>query len=320
MSTKFISLDPVLLTILIVLIISVLLTLLSNFFTCLIFFSKKNRKSRAKFLLGNIALSDIVYILVFIIPLMIIEPLICEKYLYFSHIIQSINNYLNATCIYVSSMTMTVIALDRYYAIIYTTRKNPFDKFSTKSLLISLWFLSLILSIPFLVTFDIYSLNFKNLTIDCLRDENYFKNTFLLSDQRFQYISRKLRFLLHYLIPVLMTTYFYSRIIYHLFKKKNSEIRVTNVWSQRKVWQTIKMLIAVVIVFSICNFAFYFNNMKDLLGLEPEKEDPCIISTAMTYTCYIVFVTSCLLNPFIYWWMSPTFRQDFKRIIIFWNF
>ena len=75
---KYISLNTVLIVLLIVLIIGVLLTLISNLLTCVIFFDKKNRESRPKMLLGNIALSDIIYILAFILPLMVIMPLRVE--------------------------------------------------------------------------------------------------------------------------------------------------------------------------------------------------------------------------------------------------
>jgi hypothetical protein len=56
----------------IIVIIRVLLALISNLFTFVIFFSRKNRDSCVRTLLGNIALSDIIYIFAFILPLMLI--------------------------------------------------------------------------------------------------------------------------------------------------------------------------------------------------------------------------------------------------------
>ncbi len=315
MNHKFVNLDPVLLTILIVLIIGVLITLMSNLFTCVIFFSRKNRESRAKFLLGNIAFSDIIYILVFIMPLMVIMPSIIEKNVIISHIIQSITNFINATTLYVTSITMTVIALDRYYVIVFTEIENPLDKFSSKILLLIIWILSLLLSTPFLVTNDIYYFNYKKLAIECLSDGNYLKNLTLINEQLFKHISRKSRFILQYVIPIVLISYFYSRIIYHLFRKRNSDIRISNIRFQKKVWKTTKMLIAVV-VFTVCNFAFYFTVMKNLLNFENKNHNSCVISTSLSCISYIIFITSCLLNPIIYWWMSSNFRKDFKRILL----
>jgi hypothetical protein len=316
---EYISLNTVLIVLLIVLIIGVLLTLISNLLTCVIFFDKKNRESRPKMLLGNIALSDIIYILAFILPLMVIMPLIIENNSFISHIIQSTTNYINAISLYVTSLTITAIALDRYYLIIFTTIENPFDKISSKMLIIFIWILSFLLSIPFFVTYDIYYLNIQNVTIECFTDEKYLKNISIISDKQFLNITRKSRFLFQYLIPVLMISYFYTRIIYHLFGKRNSNIRISNSRFQQKCWKTTKMLIAVVIVFTVCNFAFYFNEMKNLLNFETEKKSTCVdINTTLSLICYIIFITSCLFNPFIYWWMSSKFRKDFKRI--FWRF
>jgi len=247
---------------------------------------------------------------------MVIMPSIIEKNVIISHIIQSITNFINATTLYVTSITMTVIALDRYYVIVFTEIENPLDKFSSKILLLIIWILSLLLSTPFLVTNDIYYLNYKKLTIECLSDENYLKNLTLINEQLFKHISRKSRFILQYVIPILLISYFYSRIMYHLFRKRNSDIRISNIRFQKKVWKTTKMLIAVVIVFTVCNFAFYFTAMKNLLNFENKNYNSCVVGTSLSYISYIIFITSCLLNPIIYWWMSSNFRKDFKRILL----
>jgi hypothetical protein len=181
-----------------------------------------------------------------------------------------------------------------------------------------IWILSFLQSIPFLTTNDIYYLNYKNLTAECFNDKKYLRNITLTSDKQFRSMTRKSRFLLQYLIPVLLITYFYSRIIYHLILKRNSDIGLNNICFQRKVWKTTKILIAVVIV---CYFAFYFNVMRNLLNFEIKNEKTCIISTTVSVISYLLFITSCLLNPFIYWWMSSKFRKDFKRSLLLraWN-
>jgi amino acid transporter len=142
------------------------------------------------------------------------------------------------------------------------------------------------------------------------------QNLTLINEQLFKHISRKSRFVLQYVIPVLLMSYFYSRIIYHLFRKRNSDIRISNIRFEKKVWKTTKMLIACVIVFTVCYFAFYFSIMKNLLNLESKNHNLCEhIGTTLFYIFYIIFLTSCLLNPIIYWWMSSNFRKDFKRIL-----
>ena len=138
MGPVFVPLDVILLIITTVLITCLCLTLLSNVICCYIFFKPKNRKSRPKILIGNIAFSDTIYILVTVFPLMIIMPAIIEKDIYFSHIIQSITNYLNATTLYANAFGFTIIACDRYY-VITKLLKSPFDKISSKTLLCLIW-------------------------------------------------------------------------------------------------------------------------------------------------------------------------------------
>ncbi len=152
------------------------------------------------------------------------------------------------------------------------------------------------------------------MTVECFDDEKYLRNISIISDKKFRNITRKSRFLLQYLIPVLMISCFYSRIIYHLLRKRNSDIRLSYSCFRKKVWKTTKMLIAVVILFTVCNFAFYFNVMRNLFNFESKYEITCVINTSVSLICYLTFITSCLFNPFIYWWMCSNFREDFKRI------
>jgi len=240
-------------------------------------------------------------------------PTIIEKNNCFPHLIQSITSYLDATTLYVTSITMTVIAFDRYYMIVMPLNQNPFDTISSKLLLIIIWFSSLLLSIPFFVTRDIHSVNYRNLSLDCYQKKELIE-TPLMSEITFIKITRLFRFFIHYAIPLLVTTFLYARILYDLIFRRNSQINSTNFKFESKILKTTKILISVLIVFTFSYFGCYFIMIGQIFSTTQSFVNFCQINKKLYLTCHGIPFLSCILNPFIYWWMSPTFRNDYKRL------
>jgi hypothetical protein len=288
-----------------------LLTLVSNILTCFIFFNNKNRKLRPKLLLGNIAVSDILYIIGFIIPFLIVTPIKITSDIWIIQLIESLMILIMITTEYSQSITMTIISYDRYYKIVRVLHKNPCDKFSGKVWLIIIWILSLVLALPFLPTFDIFTFNYTTLTMEYIHLNYWLINGTLTNYDNcnnFNYYTFTSRFLLAYLIPLVISSINYARICRELWKSKTSENSINT--EKEKI--SIKMLIVTVVAFAVLRIGFYIIVLCGLL----KKNQSCFVAKVeqTSYMFDVLYVISATVNPFIYWWFSRSFRDNFVEI------
>ena len=121
-----------------------------------------------------------------------------------------------------------------------------------------------------------------------------------------------------YVIPLLLTAYFYSMVVHTVWKRQNigntSEDRQKSFDKNKK--KTIMMLIVVTLLFAIAWFPTHLMHfLKFFTNVIPIKKDKCNAST-FYMLCYWLGITSCVFNPFIYCWFNQDFRGEAIR---YWN-
>ena len=232
----------------------------SNIFCIMVVTKMKNFQIilRPKILMANVVFSDTILTFNSLIPRFLImkqlmtsatEPTIA------AHLLQSLHNYLDNITLYATSFTFTIIACDRYFAI-SKVFNNPFDKFSTKTLLCTVWSLSLVLSIPFLITNDVHYFDFSDSTLYCVDDRRYLCR--ISSNNSFHRSVRIFTIVMDFFVPTLLVTWFSFRIIYKLFddyRKSLKGIRTYTPDLQR--CEVTKRLISVLLIFIIKNSGYY---------------------------------------------------------------
>ncbi len=254
------------------------------------------------------AISDILCALT--IP---VQWILCSKqflnYSNDSEIFCVINKFLQILSFYVSSLTFTAIAIDRFIVIHFPFKRSPL--FFIKIIwIICISFVTLTaVSIPVLT----YNWSFDANPIITCRVLFKFGNPVIVH-------VRVLGILLtQYILPVLISLILYAKIIHTIWKRNVGEM--TEMQKNHNLivkWRTIKMLIILFLVFTICWFPvnmirlvmYYFN---------PLKSKGCQIMTL-----YLIFywlgISSCSYNPFIFWWLNKEFRTGTKTLLSFITF
>jgi hypothetical protein len=301
-----------------------ILTLVSNILTCLIFFNQTNRLCRPKLLLGNIAVSDLLYIFGFIAPFFIATPNKVTTDIWIIQLIESVMNYLIARSEYSQSITMTVISYDRYYKIVKQLHINPFDRYSGKTWLLLIWALSLVLALPFVPTFDIYTFNYNTLSVDCIHLNYWLFNGTLVNYCKyndFNYYTLSTRFLLAYLLPLIITLNNYNKICHKLSNNSTINAQISTIIIDNdnnnkinKQRNTIIMLMTIVIAFAVLRIPFYIMVIIPLI----KNMQVCSVYEfePNSYIFDYFYIICCLINPFIYWWFSKSFRDNYKNYFL----
>lgn len=274
--------------------------LLFNIFTCMIFFSAANRNSRPKLLLGNIAIADSLLIITIFLELSCPDPI----RLYFQKVFDCVSIFI-----------MPVISIDRYFKFVHPLNSNPVDSISNKRLMSLIFLIAVLTALPYLIAIDMYHMDSNSLTLKCsiYNTSELITNTFpFIVTIKFTIAMRLLSFLVEYLLPLVTTSYFCIRIICHIIRQKwSQELNLINVNRKKSAFKIIKLLIAVMVIFTVSHSVFFAMNVmvisvNDING----NLETCPTFTPMFTLVQIIFLTSALCNPLIYYALSKTYRRD----------
>ncbi|XP_054152597.1 bombesin receptor subtype-3-like [Oppia nitens] len=301
-----------------------MLSCISNII-CLIVVRKTgtyNSKNRPRLLMANICVSDTILTLCsWLFRYALITKL--HNYELVSIVLQSIQNYLENMSLYVTSITFIIISWDRYYDM---TRVfyNPFNTKSTRFLLMTTWLVSALLALPFIIPTRVEYYEYETGNITCeLTQINL--NLNVRSVSMFAICRAIMTILCEFLIPAIWVTWYSGRLVLAMITVFNDiqtgvgvsimDMRRQNYWLRCHVT---KRLVAVLFIFILKNTAYTVITHYNLLDLfnQLDKLNPCPQSPHLLYYIFSeIFRVTTSLNSFIFFWMSPEFRKQFKRLL-----
>ncbi|KAM7535563.1 hypothetical protein Aperf_G00000089148 [Anoplocephala perfoliata] len=207
--------------------------------------------------------------------------------------------------VYVSTLTSTAIAIERYIVIVShilpRTRRVSFLG------ILPTWIISIICSLPLAIYQDVY---FDELTNTTSCQEHWPQKC---SRAVFTIVS----FVLQFIIPSLIIAICYTRIglvLQDRAKKRiGTKTRLKEETELKRKRQTIKMLIAMVMIFVACwiplNCLWLFNDLEWVDFSESKY------FTLIFFVCHICAMSSAVYNPFLYTWLNETFRNEFFHLM-----
>lgn len=282
--------------------ILVVLSLCFNALICCIIVLNKNLHTVTNVFLANMAMSDIMLVSVNV-PLNIIRNVTYEwtlgvllcKALTYSIMVSS----------YVSTFTLTAIAFDRQRVLLHPLKPRMTRQRGAEIIFV-IWILAFALALPYgffnsVRDMDIFVVKVK-------RCRSAFPEPKMLWEQYLTIIT----ILVQYVIPLSFIGVAYVRIIHKLWMRNQlgyvtEDQRMRQIRAKRK---SIKLLIAVVVVFAVCWMPL--NLYHILTDLHPNTKTFQYDSLAF-FVCLWVAVSSTCINPFLYCWINPHFRSRIMK-------
>jgi hypothetical protein len=201
-----------------------------------------------------------------------------------------------------SVLTMTAIALDRFFAITKPMR-DIINKVILQRMIIAIWLVSLLVSSPLIYS---YRLGQDNMGYFCY--ENWSPIFDEVTGSR---IYTLIGFTIIYMVPFTTIAILYSLVAKHLWFRKipggHSETQQNVLKSRRK---TVNMLIVVLIFFVICWLPL---QVMTLLAYFSESTN---INTEVLFAGEFLIRTNAAINPLLYVIFSSTFRQAVKNAFV----
>lgn len=196
--------------------------------------------------------------------------------------------------IFVSSMSILMIAIDRYILIVHPFRKRM-SKYIAVAIVVSIAAFTIILSVPLIVHTKYEVIDYPAIRVYkelCIE---------IWPNLRLRRAYSVTTMIIQFFIPLVATTFLYIRISAVL---RNRPIKKNE---KRKNHKTNKILISIVISFSICWMPWNIVslivefNQKLLSGRYFKLVDLLLKIFAMGSAC---------VNPFLYGWLNDSFRKE----------
>ncbi|XP_031829059.1 RYamide receptor isoform X3 [Nomia melanderi] len=253
----------------------------------------------------NLAVGDILMAL-FCVPPSFISIFVLQYWPFGQQLCPTLN-YLQAVSVLVSAYTLVAISIDRYIAIMWPL-KPKLSKRQALFLILAVWMLATAISSPIAVVSKL-----TQPTIQHIVCEHYVCEEVWPSAENRYYYSIAL-LILQYVIPIMVLMFTYTSIAVVVWGKRPPG-EAENVRDQRMARskrKMVKMMVTVVIVFTICWLPFNILNliMDNNASLVKWSGLPFLWMAlhwlAMSHSCY---------NPVIYCWMNARFRSSFTVAI-----
>ncbi|XP_062391797.1 G-protein coupled receptor 83-like [Sardina pilchardus] len=279
----------------------IVISLFGNSLVCHVVMKNKQTRSVTSLFIANLAIADILITLLntpftlvrFVISTWVFGKGMCH-----------ISRFVQYCSLHVSTLTLTAIALDRRQVILHPLR----PRISTLRGFIyiaAIWLMGGSFSLPHAIYQKLFTFVYSKDIVRCLCVPDFPEP----SDLFWQYLDLA-TFVLLYVLPLLIISGAYLGVARRLWRP-NAIGDVTSeqyFLQRRRRKRTIKMLMAVVLVFAVCWFPL--NCYVLLLSSRAVRSNNVLYFSfhwlAMSSTCY---------NPFIYCWLNHSFRAELKRLL-----
>ncbi|XP_063389467.1 neuropeptide F receptor [Cydia fagiglandana] len=202
---------------------------------------------------------------------------------------------IQAISIFVSTITITAIALDRYQLIVYPTRQG-LQTMGVLIIMFCIWLIAFFLASPLYMFRNLKTHNIGLIGMDSL---SFCIEDWPIANGRAMYSLFSLIF--QYLLPVLVV------VIAHIQIHRRLRGR------RRSTRKTPTILIAIAVTYVISWLPLNVFNLAADFSKEPILgEDQMIITYAI---CHIIGMSSAVSNPLLYGWLNDNFRKEFEEIL-----
>lgn len=244
----------------------------------------------------NLALSDIL-LCVFAVPFTPLYTFLARWV--FGSLLCHIMPYAQGCSVYISTLTLTSIAIDRFFVIIYPFK--PRMKIKTcLGLIIFIWFFALLVTFPYG-----YYMSLTDIYCEEKWPSDHIRKAF-----------GAITTIMQFVIPFIVMAFCYTCVSIKLNDRLKSRPGSKNSKKEdaerERKRRTNRMLIAMVAIFGLSWLPLNLINMStDFYSLTEIWKYYMLVF----FLAHFIAMSSTCYNPFLYAWLNENFRKEFKQIL-----
>ncbi|XP_069744195.1 orexin receptor type 2 [Narcine bancroftii] len=312
-----------------------IVALVGNILVCVAVWKNRHMRTVTNYFIVNLSFADILVTMICLPASLLVD--ITETWFY-GQVLCKIIPYLQTVAVSVSVLTLSCIAMDRWYAICHPLMfKSAASR--ARSNIAMIWIVSCVFMIPQAIVMEcsIIVPEFANKTVlFTICDEHW-------TDEIYGKVYHICFFIVTYVAPLCLMILAYFQIFQKLWcrqipgtfsivqrnrkppalqcssqrgSKDQTRMRARAITAEIKQIQarrkTARMLVVVLIFFALCYLPVsVLNILKRVLGIFNNVHDRTTLYALFTVSHWLVYTNSAA-NPIIYNFLSSKFREEFK--------
>lgn len=276
------------------------LGIFGNLLVCFVVIRNRAMQTVTNLFITNLALADIL-LCIFAVPF---TPLYTFQGSWnFGSLLCHIMPFAQGCSVYISTLTLMSIAIDRFFVIIYPFR--PRMKIETCiSVIIMIWTFSITVTLPYAIFMTFYDFPYGRFCEETWPSE------------KLRRIFGSVTSCLQFVLPFIVIAFCYTCVSFKLNDRAKAKAATKNSRKEEidknRKRRTNQMLIAMVSIFGLSWLPLNIINLcNDYYMYAIHLEYYFLIF----FLSHVVAMSSTCYNPFIYAWMNENFRKEFKQLI-----
>ncbi|XP_022780499.1 probable G-protein coupled receptor 83 [Stylophora pistillata] len=285
----------------------ILASLFGNTLVILVVYKKKRMRTTTNIIIVNMAVSDMIFA-VFTTPPSI-RTIYVGDYLLVrgitADLICKLVTFIQQASLAVSILSLTAIAFDRFFAILFPFRKI-INRRTTKVLVALTWLVGAVFTAPILYTNRTVVDDGSN-KVTC---QEVWEPLFNSSKARSDYTFVHFGFL--YAGPLTVIGVLYTAIVLELWRGNSVKFRAKANYQEveKSNKKVLKMLVTVIVVFALFWLPVYIFQFLVYTG-----NRTCTVDGVILFIGYFLCQATSAVNPFIYAIYSENYRSGFKAVL-----
>ncbi|XP_066300256.1 neuropeptide FF receptor 2-like [Branchiostoma lanceolatum] len=281
-----------------------LLSLAGNLLVCLVVVKDRSLRNVTNYFVVNLAISDLLVTLLGM-PLTLVSDILFGWRL--GAVVCQLTT-LQGLSLAASILTLVAIAADRYRAVLYPTARKlkPCEAFAIIGLV---WMLSIATMVPHALVMQ-------------LKQYIWGEVIFYVCGENWGVGGREAYtvtfFSLYYILPLVVIAILYVRISLRISHQPNlfglSHNKNPGISAQKL--EVIKMLVIVVILFTVCWMPYHVVSFVADFGALTREQKNAVFVYAYPIVRWLGYCNSCM-NPIVYGYCNKNFRKGFKGVFKF---
>lgn len=275
-----------------------------NVLVCHVVFKNRHMQTVTNFFIANLALSDIL-LCIFAVPLTPLYTFIGRWV--FGAALCHLLTFAQGVSIYISTLTLTSIAIDRFIVIIYPFKTRMRVR-TCVIIIVCIWVVAAIFTSPYGIYMRLIEFNGHYYC-----EEKWPKRTIRLI---FAFSTTVMQFIL----PFAIMAFCYLKVSISLSQRAKAKpgaksSRQEDADRERKS-RTNRMLIGMVAIFG---GSWLPLNLFNLVGDLYEPASHWSYRNVTFLLTHVIAMSSTCYNPFLYAWLNENFRKEFKMVLPFYR-
>lgn len=280
------------------------LGIFGNVLVCYVVFRNKAMQTVTNLFITNLALSDIL-LCVLAVPFTPLYTFLGRWV--FGSVICHLVSYAQGSSVYISTLTLTSIAIDRFFVIIYPF--HPRMKLSTCIIIIvAIWMFSILVTLP-------YGIYMRHHLGENVTEAKYYCEEDW-PKEGYRKIFGGLTTMMQFVIPFFLIAFCYICVSLRLNDRAKSKPGSKNSRKEEadreRKRRTNRMLIAMVVIFLLSWLPLNVINIMNDFYVQMSNWQYYFLSFFMVHS---MAMSSTCYNPFLYAWLNENFRKEFKQVL-----